>query len=1087
MNFLRLVLDSLRFHWRMHAGAAAGTALAAAILTGALLVGDSTDYSLRRYALARLGGIHFAIESRGGFFSQALVDDLQGTIPAPIVPALTLRGMAVAGEVEQSKQINQVSVVGISPEFWDFDPDVAPSLGEYETALNERLAHALGVQEGERVALRIIKPGILPRDAPLSSRAEDTSTRALCTVKAVLPDTGLGRFSLTASQAAPYNAFIDLAWLQEQTGLNGRVDLALVGQGTPQEEVREALRKVWRPRYVGLRLETHPSGIIQLETDRIFLRNAVAEAALSLPEARGTLSYLVNSIAKGNRSTPYSFATAGPVPDNMPDDHMIINQWLADEIHASKDDTIEVRYYELTPSNDFVEKTRRFTVHSIVKLADLETERDLMPEFPGLTDVERCQDWDIGMPMEDEKLADEANEYYWNQYGPTPKFLCTLAAGQTMWANRFGKFMTVRFPADVVAEKTIRDTLREQVAPDEVGLFVIPVREQAFEAVQQAIDLGGLFLGMSFFLIVASLILTALLFVFGVQQRASEMGVLLAMGFRPRHIRALFLTEASASAILGAGVGAAASTVYTRILIYGLSHYWQGAVAHTHILYYAAPGTVFTGGAVSLVCALGAMAIAMWRQTRHRPRELLTMDFSQEIARTTPKRRRTLRLWPPVTGSFVAIGLSAYALAANVAEVALVFFGAGALLLLSGVGLLRYLLGRMTSQGSVDHLTFTSLSLENASRRRGRSLSVAALLATGSFLVLAVSSMQHDITAHADKRFAGTGGFELFAETTVPLTENPAKALDEPGVKIVTLRVYDGDDASCLNLNRAQTPRILGVNADKLSQLGAFTRKNRQDGLWEKLRLDLPEGAVPALVGDSDTAMWGLQKKTGVEDGDTLHYRDEAGNKVDVKLVGTLPMRLSVFQGTILISDKWFTRLFPSEDGFRMFLIDTPPEEQESVADRLNAEFEKEGMNAVSTVERLRRFYTVESTYLAMFLVLGGLGMILGSAALGIVVLRNLLERRREIAMLRAVGFQSSALFRLFFVEYAFLLGIGVLIGGIAAAIAMTPTVTSAGSSVSIGLQTMILAGIAATGLVCIVLAIRIGLGRENFDALRTE
>ena len=240
-------------------------------------------------------------------------------------------------------------------------------------------------------------------------------------------------------------------------------------------------------------------------------------------------------------------------------------------------------------------------------------------------------------------------------------------------------------------------------------------------------------------------------------------------------------------------------------------------------------------------------------------------------------------------------------------------------------------------------------------------------------------------------------------------------------------------------------------------------------------------------MGDSDTAMWGLQKKTGVENGDILTYLDDAGNEAGVKLVGRLPMRLSVFQGAILISNEWFTRMFPSEEGFRVFLVDTPPGQEESAARDLNAAFDRAGMDAVSTVTRLRRFYAVESTYLAMFLVLGGFGMILGSAALGIVVLRNLLERRREIAMLRAIGFRKEALFRLFLYEYLFLLGAGVTIGGIAAAIAIAPAVASAGSSVSVGLAALILAGIALTGIVCIVLAVRMGLGRESFNALRTE
>ena len=160
---------------------------------------------------------------------------------------LTVQGMALAGDTENPRQINQVNVAGIPPEFWDFAPDTAVSLGSYEAVLNENLAKAIGAGVGDRVTVRILKPGILPRDAPLASRAETASIRALCTVKAVLPDSGLGRFSLTPAQVAPYNAFVDLRWLQEQLGLEGRINLALVGEGIGHAELEGALGKAWRP------------------------------------------------------------------------------------------------------------------------------------------------------------------------------------------------------------------------------------------------------------------------------------------------------------------------------------------------------------------------------------------------------------------------------------------------------------------------------------------------------------------------------------------------------------------------------------------------------------------------------------------------------------------------------------------------------------------------------------------------------------------------------------------------------------------------------------------------------------------------
>ena len=198
-------------------------------------------------------------------------------------------------------------------------------------------------------------------------------------------------------------------------------------------------------------------------------------------------------------------------------------------------------------------------------------------------------------------------------------------------------------------------------------------------------------------------------------------------------------------------------------------------------------------------------------------------------------------------------------------------------------------------------------------------------------------------------------------------------------------------------------------------------------------------------------------------------------------------MRLSVFQGSILISDEAFTRLFPSEDGFRMFLVDTPQGRVEEAALKFNTSLSRFGFDAIPAIDRLRGFYAVESTYLAMFLVLGGLGLVLGSAALGIVVLRNLFERRREIALLRAVGFRQGALFRLFLSEYGLLLVMGIVVGGVAASVAMVPAATSSASTVSFGLQAVIVALIAGIGVVCIGLALAAGLGRKNMDALRDE
>jgi hypothetical protein len=135
-----------------------------------------------------------------------------------------------------------------------------------------------------------------------------------------------------------------------------------------------------------------------------------------------------------------------------------------------------------------------------------------------------------------------------------------------------------------------------------------------------------------------------------------------------------------------------------------------------------------------------------------------------------------------------------------------------ALLLLVVDGILirwdRQALNQMTAGG------FLRKSL---SRNRQRNLSVITLFSLGVFLTIAIGANRKDAGLEAGRKDAGTGGFLLFAEATVPLLQN----LNNPEVReengfetpfrVVQLKKQDGDDASCLNLNQVSQPPLLGV------------------------------------------------------------------------------------------------------------------------------------------------------------------------------------------------------------------------------------------------------------------------------------
>lgn len=1157
MTGFRLSIRSAAFYWRAHLSVIVGTAISGAVLVGAMLVGDSVKYSLRQSALIRLGNVHHALITQGRFVTQTLADRIEKETGAATAPVLLLRGIAMTQDAAggDGRQINNVQVIGIDQRFAGFGNGKGALPGPDEIAVGEKLAVTLHLKVGDSLSIRVGKPSLFPGDAPLSMRGGGDTSRGTFTVSKIMTGAELGRFSLAANQVVPFNVFVNLKWLQEAAAVPDRVNLLLAGKGEALSSAafNDAVRKVWRIEDAGLFLRTIAGqGVVQLESDRVFMDPVVSKAALGLekdgvvavppvsrvtlpPDERegrvsprpsadvipvenrpvgqavGVLTYLVNSISRdgtsGIVSTPYSFMSAfspsadrslGPVPPGMADDEIILNRWLADHLSARTGETVMVEYYELTAANKFVGKSREFRVRDILEMDAIAAERELSPKFPGLTDVERCAEWDIGMPLEKDKVADISNEDYWNKYRATPKAFITLNAGQTkMWASRFGNLSGVRYPAGTSGSDAIAEGLRRQLDPAAAGLIFSPVRDLALKAVREAMDFGQLFLGMSFFLIVAGLMLTGLLFAFGIQQRAAEIGVLLAVGYRPGHVRRLLIQEGCLTAALGSLAGALLGMLYTRSLIWGLGNYWQGAVANSVIQYHAETLTIVEGAVACFVCAVASMGIAMRRQSARPARELLSgnASLSRDPAAISGKAGGKLAILSWV-GVIIAAGIITGSVMTGTHTALPAFFAAGGLLLLSGLGLIRLVLIRLDRIGS--RFTILTLGIKNAGRRRARSLTAAGLLACGCFMVFAVSSMLEDVGADADKRESGTGGFAVFGVSAVPVQDDlnspeGRKKLRLDGeallqdVGIVSMKVHDGDDASCLNLNRAQTPRLIGVNPDDFAVRKAFMEESSGGKLWELLNEQLPDGVVPGLAGDVNTAMWGLQKKVGREDGGTLTYRDERGDEFKVKLVGSLPMSLSVFQGSILIPAAAFTAKYPSESGYRMFLIDAPAGNAAAVKDLLSSRLSKLGFDLVSTVDRLREFYMVESTYMAMFLVLGGLGLILGSAGMGIVVMRNIMERRGEFGLLKAVGYSTAQLCMVLLAEHWLILAMGLALGLLSSFAAMWPSLSAPGIRLPYVSIVLLAGGIIAFNVLLIVAAVKFAVRGSSLNALRNE
>ena len=1127
MTLFGLILRGLWFHRRRHLGVLLGAATACAVLTGALLVGDCVRYTLRRFALLRLGHTEFALYNPNRLATDALASRLEKAVDAPVCPVLQLSAVAIreADDARRRTQVNRARVLGVDERFWALaSGEPPPGLGAGEAAVGRHLAEALRAGVGDEIALRIQQPGLLPQDAPLAEQ-RDRTRRATFRIARVVPDEQLGRFSLEASQIPPLNAFVPLRRLQTLAESDGKANTLLVG--APQvaplnaENLGVAMHKVWRLEDMGLRVREYEGRVLQLESDRVFFDPAAAEAVLRPPPGSeagparapvGALTYLVNTIrSESGRVTPYSFITAlspsdgparGPVPAGMQDDEIVVSRWLATELALATGRTVTVSYFALTPANTFQERSCRLRVRGIVEMESLAGEKALMPRFPGLTGVERCADWSIGLPMDEKLLADRGNETYWRTYGDTPKAFVTLSAGQTLWANRFGNLSGVRYAREGWTSDSVAAAVRERLDPAAAGLTFQPVRDRALGAANAAVDFGQLFGGMSLFLVVSAALLTAMLFALAVESRTAEMGMLLAAGFTPARVRAMAVAEATGVALLGSLAGVAPGMLYTRGLVWGLQSYWRGAVANAAIVYHAEATTLAAGFAAGVVVAVGAVALASWRLARRAPAELLRGGRTDlPVALATPRS-----IAAPTLSLFA--GVAAIALVATGAgrpqNPAPAFFMAGALLLIAGVSAAACRLRRAAEPG-VAHLTLVRLGMVGAARRRGRSLAAVAVLACGSFVVLSVSCMQDSADRSAGGQAPGCGGFDLIGEATLPLvarldTEADwAKAFPRTGppherLAILTAKVHDAEEASCLNLNRVETPRLLGVDAQAFERAGAFVSQDEDSRSsaasakdpWALLSRPLADGCIPGLAGDLNTAMWSLRKKVGPVTGDTLLYADERGQPFRVRLVGALPVPVSILQGSVLIPDWAFTARFPSEAGYRLWLVKTPAGTTERWREELATRFEREGLDLTPAGERLNAYLGVESTYLRMFLVLGGLGLMLGAIGLGIVLVSNVNERRSELAMLQAVGYSRRTLRLLVAGEHGILLAAGLLIG-LASAVAASWPQIAARSAMPWREMAAVAGGIAAAGILSTLIAVRLVLRAPLLPALRNE
>ncbi len=515
-----------------------------------------------------------------------------------------------------------------------------------------------------------------------------------------------------------------------------------------------------------------------LTSDRLILSDPIVErlsAFLGFERAQPVMTYLANLIVnekavKDDAAPPevaYSMITGindGPGLDlieqtqylstehaamflgsELPSERVpvILNQWAAERLKVQAGDPIRVDYFApetvgglevkqsmagqvagIVPLTQPSRPYSRRTVATFDKPPTRFNDPDLTPSVPGVTDQDSILDWDLPFALEKGKISDE-DDKYWNDYRLTPKAFVPYPIAKQKFGSRFGhatSLMIADDPQKPWDEKTLRDEITK--ALEEVrgalGWHVQPVRALQLAASRGSTPFDALFLSLSFFVIVAALLLIVLMLRLAVEQRAKEYGTLLATGWSSRKVASLAIVEYFVIVVMGSAVGVALGIGYAAIVLSLLRTWWVGAVTVPFLKLFVSAislGGGFVGGV-----AIGGLTVVLTlrRLSRIPARNLLSGSVGSGSSLVAKQQS----FWVKATmgiGLLGGVGLAIAATRLQGQAQSGAFVAGGMLLLIGLLAVYRLWLSRSVSAANVGFDVW-QLALRNGRRQPLRSV-----------------------------------------------------------------------------------------------------------------------------------------------------------------------------------------------------------------------------------------------------------------------------------------------------------------------------------------------------------------------------
>ncbi|MHB8632726.1 MAG: ABC transporter permease [Thermoplasmatota archaeon] len=291
-----------------------------------------------------------------------------------------------------------------------------------------------------------------------------------------------------------------------------------------------------------------------------------------------------------------------------------------------------------------------------------------------------------------------------------------------------------------------------------------------------------------------------------------------------------------------------------------------------------------------------------------------------------------------------------------------------------------------------------------------------------------------------------TGGYDVEAHATLQAALAPYDRGLLPAGFVVAqdrLRNYISEDPQFITVSGTRVGSYGDYHHNVYGYNATFVDHQHFRLLWRDPAYADDRAAYQGVLDHPGEVIVSYAYSTNEHNQDLAHH---VGETLEMHLGDrSVPLRIVGIQeqyhfNGIFLPDPEVRTLFPQAGDLYLFRLDLsrlPGATPESAARLIANNYRGAGLDAQSSIALvLQQEESFRQILGAMKLFLG-LGLVVGVLSLGIVTSRNVLERRQEIGMLRALGFRPAQVRALFFTEMTFTLLLGALIG-VACALVVT-------------------------------------------------